>query len=60
MICPRYKAMMEACRNDTIMVSPEYKPMPEEAQSEVMEESSRTNEIEGVDKTKLVLMKKEE
>jgi len=60
MICPRYRAMMEACGNDTIMVSPDHKTIPEKAQSEVIEESSRTNEIEGVDKTKLVLMKKEE
>lgn len=60
MICPRYRAMMEACGNDTVMVSPDYKPVPEKAQSEGIEVSNKTSEIEGIDKTKLVLLKKEE
>jgi len=58
MICPRYRAMMEACESDPAILSTDGETLPEAPQPEVTVPESGTKEIEGVDKTKLVLMKK--
>ncbi|MRR21583.1 hypothetical protein EG830_01210 [bacterium] len=58
MICQRYRAMMEACESDPAILSTDGETLPEAPQPEVTVPESGTKEIEGVDKTKLVLMKK--